>query len=104
MAQSKQTSGYWLETMDEILAENGVAVRPRTVEKIAEQVEGAASVSVDYAAPAGDKSVEYVFEEITCPQCWGDPDNHISYNSRIASKQGCSVCKGKKRIKIVEET
>lgn len=88
-------SDYWKETMDEILSQNGVAVRPSTVEKIAEQVEGAASVSMDYSSPVSGKSVEYTYDEITCPSCGGE--------SWRMSKPGCSMCKGDQTIKIARE-
>lgn len=97
------TSGYWYDTLNEILGDNGVQVRGSTLATIAEQVESAASVSVDYAAPTGDRSVEYTFEEITCPQCGGNPDHHISYGTRISSKDGCPTCRGECQIKIVRE-
>lgn len=96
-------SDYWNIAMNEILGENGVSVNGKTLAKIADQVEGAASVSMDYAAPTGDTSVEYTFEAITCPTCNGDPNNHVSHGSRISSKCGCSICKGSGNITIARE-
>lgn len=90
-----QTRNYWNITMNEILGENGVSVNGKTLAKISDQVEGAASVSVDYAAPTGDRSVEYTYDVITCPSCNGE-----SWRTTI---QGCSMCRGDQTIKIARE-